>query len=346
MSPSPFDDSSEDLFAGSRMSFGMHLEVLRVHLWRALLGFAVIFLITLSLDGVGYATNTGIGVAKPLLDFIAQPVEQELRRWHERQEEQRLTRLADEPREVEIELDLRQLAEFLGLPAGAEHPYTRLRGRIPPRGWVEALGEVRHALRPPPSLKTFSLTEAMMVYFKVAMVCGVVLGSPWIFWQLWSFIAAGLYPTEKRLVHLYLPFSLGLFLGGVVFCQFVVMPRAVEALLWFNDWLGLQPDLRLSEWLGFAVLMPVVFGLAFQTPLVMRLAEQLGVVAVQDFRRQRRLAWFLMAIVAAVVTPALDAVSLLFLWLPMGLLYELGILLCLLSPRAPDEVEAEEMVEA
>lgn len=93
----------------------------------ALLGFAVIFLITLSLDGVGYATNTGIGVAKPLLDFIAQPVEQELRRWHERQEEQRLTRLADEPREVEIELDLRQLAEFLGLPAGGAsiHPPAR-----------------------------------------------------------------------------------------------------------------------------------------------------------------------------------------------------------------------------
>ena len=66
---------------------------------------------------------------------------------------------------------------------------------------------------------------------KVCIVTGLVLGSPWIFWQIWMFVAAGLYPHEKRYVNIYLPFSLFLFLGGVFICQFFVIPKALEALL-------------------------------------------------------------------------------------------------------------------
>src|SRR5205823_3177156 len=157
-------------------------------------------------------------------------------------------------------------------------------------------------------------------------ITGFILASPWIFYQIWAFIAAGLYPHEKRLVNVYLPVSLFLFLAGVAVCQFLVLPKAVEALLWFNEWLGLDPDLRLSEWLSFAIMMPVVFGISFQTPLVMLFAYRIGVVDIETFRNKRRLAWFLMAIFAAVITPSVDALSMLFLWVPMGFLYEMGIL--------------------
>src|SRR4029453_2695127 len=118
------------------------------------------------------------------------------------------------------------------------------------------------------TLKTLSIQEPLVVYFKIAIMAGFVLSSPWVFYQIWAFIAAGLYPHEKRLVNVYLPFSLGLFLVGVFFCGFFVIPKAIEALLWFNEWLGFQPELRLNEWLGFAIFMPLVFGLSFQTPLV------------------------------------------------------------------------------
>jgi sec-independent protein translocase protein TatC len=188
-----------------------------------------------------------------------------------------------------------------------------------------------------------------MVYFKVCLVCGVVIGSPWIFWQIWLFVAAGLYPHEKRLVHVYLPFSLGLFLAGVFLCEFFVIPKALEALLWFNEWIGLEPDLRLNEWLSFAILMPLVFGVSFQTPLVMYLLERIGVMSIDAYRSKRRIAWFLMAIFAAVITPSVDAVSMLFLWVPLGFLYELGIFLCWMSPRPPaldiDVPDSEEMIE-
>lgn len=199
------------------------------------------------------------------------------------------------------------------------------------------------------TMSTLNVTEAFMVWFKVCLVCGFILGSPWIFWQIWMFVAAGLYPNEKRLVHVYLPVSLGLFLIGVLVCEFLVIPRAIEALLWFNEWLGLKPDLRLNEWLSFAIFMPMIFGLSFQTPLVMLFAARLGVVNADSFRNKRRYAWMGMALFAAICTPSTDALSMLFLWVPMSLLFELGIWLIKMSPNEPelDEnvPESEEMIE-
>jgi sec-independent protein translocase protein TatC len=196
---------------------------------------------------------------------------------------------------------------------------------------------------------TLNVQEAFFVWFKVCIVCGIVLGSPWIFWQIWMFVAAGLYPSEKRLVHVYLPVSLGLFLAGVLICEIFVIPKAIEALLWFNEWLGFKPDLRLNEWLSFAIFMPLVFGLSFQTPLVMLFLHRLGVMDADSFRNKRRYAWFAMAVFAAVVTPSTDAFSMLFLWVPMSLLFELGIFLIKMSPRDPmleeDPSETDELVE-
>ena len=167
------------------------------------------------------------------------------------------------------------------------------------------------------------------------LLTGFVLASPWVFYQIWRSSRPGCIRSEKRLVNVYLPFSLGLFLVGVFVCEFFVMPKAVEALLWFNEWLGFEPDLRLSEWLGFAILMPLVFGVSFQTPLVMLFMTDRRVRRA-DVREKRRMAWFVMAVFAAVITPSTDAFSMMFLWVPMSLLYELGILLCMLSPRPPD----------
>src|SRR5437868_6461695 len=164
-----------------------------------------------------------------------------------------------------------------------------------------------------------------MVFFKVIMMTGLVIASPWVFYQIWMFIAAGLYPTEKRLVNVYLPFSLGLFLAGIFSCEIFVIPKAVEALLWFNEYLGYKPDLRLTEWLGFAIFMPLVFGISFQTPLVMLFMGKLGIVTADWFRSKRRIAWFFLAVFAAIITPSPDAFTMILLWIPLSLLYELGI---------------------
>lgn len=347
----------DDCFVESRMSFGDHLEELRLHLWRAIVGFGVIVLLVFVADAVGMATGTTMGVGRPVFDVLSFPVERELQRFYDRriaqvareiQQGKVSTSGMNELRDVAIDLEVnevaRELAPRLGIAPPepvADSEYVTFHGRIPPMSWSLALQAAQRSLGKRPSLSTMNVSEGMIVYLKVALGCGLVLGSPWIFWQIWSFVALGLFPHERRWVWFYLPFSLGLFLAGVLVCQFLVIPRAIEALLWFNEWLDLEPDLRLNEWLGFAVLMPLVFGVSFQTPLVMQFTERLGLLSVDAFRSNRRLAWFLLAIFAAVISPSVDFLSLLFLWLPMGMLYELGIHLCVLFPP-DDRLDSEE----
>jgi Tat protein translocase TatC len=195
---------------------------------------------------------------------------------------------------------------------------------------------------------SLSPMEAFMAYFKVALMCGLVLGSPWIFYHIWSFIAAGLYPHEKRLVNVYLPFSLMLFVAGVLACQFVVIPRAVSALLWFNEWLDMQPQLRFNEWLSFAIMMPLVFGLSFQLPLVMMFLERVGIMTVEGYLSYWKIAFFVIHVLAAILMPTPDILSMEMLAIPLLGLYFLGILLCKMNPQEPESEqtsESDQMVE-
>ncbi len=196
------------------------------------------------------------------------------------------------------------------------------------------------------AIKALSPTEAFVYWMKVAMYVGFVISSPWVFYQVWMFVAAGLYPHEKKYVHRYLPLSLGLFLAGVLLCEFVALPMGLKYLLEFNDWLGIEPDMRLSEVLSFLVMMPLVFGIAFQTPLVMLFMERIGVFEVEHYTKNRRMAIFVIVFLAALLSVAPDPVSIMILAVPMVLLYEFGIILCKLSPRpAPIEEPEEELVE-
>jgi sec-independent protein translocase protein TatC len=325
-----------DPFDATRMSLGDHIEELRQRLWRALLGF-------------GVALVAGFFLSPAVLRFIAEPVDQALAKFHERRVDRLKERLhdgdpqlrdANQPREVEILLPARRLAEMLGLPAEkAKDEWWPLPVRVRPLDWELLIGEAARLVDRPPSLMSLTVTEPFTVYFKVSAYCGVVLASPWIFYQLWLFVAAGLYPQEKRLVHVNLPLSIGLFLGGVALCELVVLPTGVDYMLSFNDWLGYEPGLRLSDWLSFALLMPLVFGVAFQTPLVMVFLERIGVFSVEGYRRHRRLAIFFLAVLAAVISVTPDYYSMLALTLPLWGLYEVGILLCRWAPRSPGEPE-------
>ena len=139
---------------------------------------------------------------------------------------------------------------------------------------------------------------------------------------------------------------MGLFIAGVVLCQVMVIPNAIRSLLWFNQWLELEPDLRLNEWLTFAILLPLVFGISFQTPLVMLFLGKIGIMDANSFRRKRFVAWFVLCVFAAMVTPS-DALSMLMLMIPMWGLYELGIIMVQYSAPPPSEVPdpSEELIE-
>jgi len=335
---------ADDFFADTRMSFGDHLEDLRLHLWRAITGFCI---------GLVF----GFIVCKPVLGMICAPIDAELKSYWDnyykkkaREVEQALNNGeldTGEPIRVKLRFDEQALKE-LGLDNKAGPKDVSIELSEPLRFYSQ-LHKHETIVGRRPALATFATQEGFLVWVKVSMVSGFVLASPWIFYQIWSFIAAGLFPHEKRYVNLFLPVSIGLFLVGVVVCQFFVIPKAIASLMWFNEWLGFEPEFRLSEWLSFAILMPLVFGLSFQTPLVMLFLERLGILSVESFRRKRGIAWFVLVLFAAIVLPSMDVGSLLGLWIPLGLLYELGILMCVLLPKRPafdiDVPESDELIE-
>jgi sec-independent protein translocase protein TatC len=324
------------------MSLGDHIEELRRHLLRAVLGLAV-------------AVVAGFFVSRPVLAVISAPVDRELQAFHDRRLQTWRDRLAqgdarvadaNRPQELPLHFQRAQARRALGVPGpdpgGAE--WVEVPVRFRPMTVTMATAKAHHLLHRP-SLSALTVTEPFAVYFKVSLYAGFVLASPWIFYQLWSFVAAGLYPHEKRLVYLTLPLAVGLFLAGVALCQFAALPAGVSYLLSFHEWLDVEPELRLGDWLNFALLMPLVFGACFQTPLVMLVLERVGLTSVEIYRRQRRLAFFLLAVIAAVLSPTPDWYNMLLLTVPLWALYEGGILLCRCFPgRGLPEPAPEEFV--
>jgi sec-independent protein translocase protein TatC len=350
---------SDDLFAETRMTFGEHIEELRTHLLRALKGLLFCLIFGFVLDAVGTMLKAPyLGVGWPMVRFITAPVREQLRQFYDRRMERLLAendeglaaaRMAAAPQQMRLRFSPESVAKLRGasdVPGGP----VDVTVEVNPIDVYNSQERVADFIRPR-ELTTLSVQESMVVYMKVSLLCSLILASPWVFWQAWSFVAAGLYPHEKHYVHKYLPLSLSLFLGGVFLCQFAVIPKSIEALLWFNDWIGLTPDLRLNEWLGFAILLPLVFGLSFQTPLIMLFLERIGVMDVATYLSSWRAAVFILAIVAAVITPTQDVFTLLLMWLPLCALYFLGIYLCRLSRTDdPDDADGrspqDELVEA
>ena len=177
-----------------------------------------------------------------------------------------------------------------------------------------------------------AVTEPFTIYIKASLLVGALLASPWIFWQIWHFVAAGLYPHERRYVHRYLPFSLGLFFAGAALAFFVVFEPVLNFLLKFNRSQGIVLEPRINEWLGFVLILPLGFGIGFQLPLVMLFLERIGVFTVRNYLAQWRIAVLVIFVVAAVLTPP-DLYSMLLLAMSLTFLYFGGILLCKVMPR-------------
>lgn len=180
--------------------------------------------------------------------------------------------------------------------------------------------------------KGLAAQESFMIYIKASFVVGVLVASPWIFWQVWSFIAAGLYPHEKKYVHIFLPFSLGLFLGGAALAFFFVFQPVLEFLFSFNEWMKIEPDPRISEWLNFFLILPLGFGISFQLPLVMLFLDRIGIMSAAAYASHWKIAILVIFTISMFLTPA-DPTSLILMAVPLCILYVGGIALCKLMPR-------------
>ena len=325
---------NDDLFKESTMTFGEHIEELRVCLFRGLMGLLV-------------GTGIGLYFGNEVVKFITTPLENALGEFYSEQsrlkygkwQEQRGNDdLSVEYTDAEIEritkeegwvfdiqyVDPRRFAASIGVEGDASAGSEGLTAAklVPVFLWKK--GEVR--------IKTLASQEAFMIWLKSAFVFGFLVSSPWIFWQVWQFVAAGLYPHERRYVHVFLPFSIVLFLAGAALAFFVVFRYVLGFLFTFNASLQIDPDPRISEWLGFALFLPVGFGIAFQLPLVMLFLERVGIFSVAVYKQRIRIAILVMAVLSMLLTPA-DPMSMLLMLFPLVALYFLGIALCAYMPR-------------
>ncbi len=177
-----------------------------------------------------------------------------------------------------------------------------------------------------PELIVLHAAEGFLIYLKVALVAGLVLSSPWVFYQLWMFMAAGLHRRERRMVLPAVAVSAGLFLAGAAFFLLGVAVPVLRFFIGFSGWLNLRADITFDNHVSMMLGLMLVFGLAFQTPIVVLLLARMGVVTrgqLSKYRRHVIVCMFLLGAVATSPSP-LDQVA---LALPMWLLYELGVLL-------------------
>jgi sec-independent protein translocase protein TatC len=323
--------SDKDLFSEEEsmvaMSFGDHIEELRTRLILALFGLMVGVIITfvppLNL-GKRVITQMQGPATEALSKFYA---ERSRIRAEAAKKQAALTPTMDAVIAADQFLAaLKSVAPKLELPdpSSVKEKTVTLPLRIDESSMITT---VTQSAEKRDAIITLGPLEAMTIYFMACVVTGLVIASPWVFFQGWAFVAAGLYRHERHYVKKFLPMSLGLFLTGVLLCFFGVLPVTLSFLLEFNVWLGIEPSLRLTEWMSFATLLPLVFGICFQTPLIMLFLERIGVFTVDDYKKKRKIAILIIVIAGAVLTPGQDPFSQCLLAGPMIILYELGILL-------------------
>ncbi len=175
-------------------------------------------------------------------------------------------------------------------------------------------------------------TEAVVEFFRVALMLGGILAIPMITYQLMMFILPGLTSKEKRFIVMSLPAVFGLFLLGVVFAWFILIPPALDFLQNF------QSDIFVSEWtaelyLGFVTTLIFWMGVAFQTPLVFFVISLLGFVTPGALIRNWRFAVVGAAGAAAIITPTVDPVNMFLVMAPLMTLYGVSIILVAIGSR-------------
>ena len=223
--------------AEARSSFWGHIEDLRAHLLRMLIGLAI---------GVGISFYFAV----PLMDYLAQPVG--------------------------------------GLP----------------------------------NLQAIQVTEEIGVFMRVALASGIAIMLPYIAFEIWLFAAPGLNSREKKNTLFGIPIAAILFLSGMAFTFFVILPSALPFLGGFT---AIQQNWTAGEYFGFVMGLMIWVGLFFEFPLIIYLLTSIGLVHPSILAKQWRLAIVIIAIIAAAVTPTIDAVTMALVMIPMSLLYFISI---------------------
>ena len=197
---------------------------------------------------------------------------------------------------------------------------------------------------PPDSMFIFTgLPEAFFVYLKLSLFGGILLASPVLLWEVWCFVAPGLYDQEKKYVYPFVIFSTLLFATGVSFGYFVVFPIAFKFFMGYSSEI-IKPLPSIKEYLNFSCKLLFAFGAVFELPLFVLFLAKIGLVNEKMLRSKRKFAILGIFAVAAILTPP-DIVSQILMAIPLLVLYEISILVAKYFGKKEEEEEEEEEEE-
>jgi sec-independent protein translocase protein TatC len=188
------------------------------------------------------------------------------------------------------------------------------------------------------ALKAIEVTESIGVFMKVALLSGVVLSLPYIAFEFWLFAAPGLRPRSRSFGLIAIPLASLLFIGGMAFAYYIMLPTALPFLI---NFMGIQAQLRPQSYYNFVTGVMFWIGVAFEFPLVIYALTAIGLVKPKILAEQWRLAIVLIAVLAAAITPTVDPVNMTLVMAPMTLLYFVSIGLSKIAYRGRVRQEKE-----
>jgi sec-independent protein translocase protein TatC len=190
---------------------------------------------------------------------------------------------------------------------------------------------------------TLSVAEPFLTAMKVSLLAGLALALPVVLWQLWGFLAPAVEPHAERTVLLFVALATVLLVAGVAFGYWVVLPKAVSFLTNFDEQ-QFNAQIRAKDYYGFVMTVLLAVGLVFELPIFMLGLVRLGVLSTSTLRRNRRLGYFIVAVVA-VLLPGIDPVTTTFEMVPLLILYEASIWLAVLVERRSPRIEAASLTD-
>lgn len=182
------------------------------------------------------------------------------------------------------------------------------------------------------NLATFGVTEGFMQILKVSIYAGLLICLPFILYQFWAFIMPALYENEKRSTVPYVAFTAGLFLAGVAFGYFIVLPVGLKFMVGYGNQFFNQL-FQAERYFSFVSMFLLAFGCVFELPLVMMLLAWAGIVDHVKMRKVRKYAILVEAAIAMVFTPSQDPLSMALMLIPLIVLYEFGIWLARIAAK-------------
>lgn len=189
------------------------------------------------------------------------------------------------------------------------------------------------------NLQAIEVTENVSVTMRVALLVGVIISTPWVFFQIFSFIGKGLTKREKRAVLVAVPFATLMFVGGAAFAYYVMLPTSMQ---FFMTFLQVETSLRIKSYIDFVTNLIFWIACSFELPVLVFVLARVGLVTPKMLLNGWRIAVVFIAVAAAIITPTADPVNMAIFMIPLFALYLLSIgLSAIASQMRINSVEKE-----